>query len=221
MVDSRKAKVNVSILDIFASGPRTIRTKKKAPTKAPPPDGPSSVTPAPPEIQAAANAAAAPGWTAEQDATLLKYKTENKSWKEISIMLDDKPIWQLKNRFKELRSLEETPVVAGQEKKEEAKDETKSEDKTEEKKLEEGKAEEKKPDGKVEEKIEEEKPKRISDQPKVIYLDGDKDLSRDEFVLLVNLSNLYDDRKWLQIASTFYDRTGRRLSPEMVREKIG
>lgn len=41
-------------------------------------------------------------FTSEQDAALLKMKEENKSWKDISTELN-KPVWALKQRFKELK----------------------------------------------------------------------------------------------------------------------
>ncbi len=60
---------------------------------------------------------------------LLDLKSKNTSWKQISIMMEGKPQWELRNRFKELSA------PKGEEKKEEAKgDEKKEETKGEEKK---------------------------------------------------------------------------------------
>ena len=57
-----------------------------------------------------------PSFTADQDATLLKSKGENMSWKAISILMDGKPVYQLKNRFKELKTAESAEKKAAEEK---------------------------------------------------------------------------------------------------------
>ena len=37
---------------------------------------------------------------------------------------------------------------------------------------------------------------------------------------LVELHQKYEERKWIEIASRFFDRTGQHLDPEMLKEKF-
>ncbi|KAI9862466.1 MAG: hypothetical protein M1813_004317 [Trichoglossum hirsutum] len=53
------------------------------------------------------------------------------------------------------------------------------------------------------------------------FLQADEDWSKDELVLLLNIAKRYEETKWLYIASRFYDKTGRRVTAEEVKEKLG
>ncbi|KAH0552895.1 hypothetical protein GP486_006906 [Trichoglossum hirsutum] len=53
------------------------------------------------------------------------------------------------------------------------------------------------------------------------FLQADKDWSKDELALLLDIARRYEDTKWLYIASGFYDKTGRRVTAEEVKKKLG
>jgi hypothetical protein len=42
-----------------------------------------------------------------------------------------------------------------------------------------------------------------------------------QLILLLEIAKRYEQMKWLYIASGFYDKTGKRVSAEEVKEKLG
>jgi hypothetical protein len=50
----------------------------------------------------ASNVGTSPGWTADQDSRLTEMKNNNQPWKTISAAIDNKAVWELKKRWKEI-----------------------------------------------------------------------------------------------------------------------
>lgn len=118
------------------------------PAPAPAPAAPAPVAPAPTAPAPTAPAAAADtdnplGLTAEQDAELIRLKTENENWKDIAMALgkEGKDIGHIKNRFNMIKPADWRPNIQGKKgnkeknkgQKQEAKQEAKKEEKKEEK----------------------------------------------------------------------------------------
>ncbi|KAI9880360.1 MAG: hypothetical protein M1830_003971 [Pleopsidium flavum] len=238
MASLTDGKIHISVLDRVLSSGRTIRQKKfirsvknptapapTPPTIAPPVPAPAASAAAPPE-PTKPDPTPAPTFTPEQDAQLLDLKSKNTSWKQISIMMDGKPQWELRNRFKELSTpkAEEKKEEEGKGKNGEEEEKKKKEEERK-KKEEEGRAkaaerkkkaeENGKGDGKKEGGGGEGKAAE-SEEAKVIFV-ADGKFNIDEMVLLHRLSERYDNRKWLEIASKFFDTTGRRVHPDELR----
>ncbi|OJD15972.1 hypothetical protein ACJ73_08925 [Blastomyces percursus] len=53
---------------------------------------------------------------------------------------------------------------------------------------------------------------------KILYVD--ENFSLEEILLLNKLAAQYDEEKWLRISSRFYDKTGKRLTPQEAREQV-
>ncbi|OJD17615.1 hypothetical protein AJ78_02314 [Emergomyces pasteurianus Ep9510] len=53
---------------------------------------------------------------------------------------------------------------------------------------------------------------------KILYVD--ENFSLEEILLLNKLAAQYEDEKWLRISSRFYDKTGKRLTPQEAREHV-
>lgn len=60
------------------------------------------------------------------------------------------------------------------------------------------------------------------DDPVLVRLDvGEDVVSGGEAILLTRLHDYYDAAKWVAIASKFFDETGRRIEPEVLRHRLG
>ncbi|KAI4123326.1 MAG: hypothetical protein LQ347_006198 [Umbilicaria vellea] len=55
---------------------------------------------------------------------------------------------------------------------------------------------------------------------RVIYVDEDDGLTVKDLIYMVRLADRYEEEKWLKVASRFYDRTGRRVAPRYIAEKL-
>ncbi|KAK2811052.1 hypothetical protein FQN50_002387 [Emmonsiellopsis sp. PD_5] len=53
---------------------------------------------------------------------------------------------------------------------------------------------------------------------KILYVD--ENFSLEEILLLNQLAVQYDNEKWLRISSRFFDKTGKRLSPQEAKEHV-
>lgn len=50
--------------------------------------------------------------------------------------------------------------------------------------------------------------------------DPDPDFTVAELILLNQLAAKYEDDKWLRISSRFFDKTGKRLSPQEAKARV-
>jgi len=55
---------------------------------------------------------------------------------------------------------------------------------------------------------------------KKVYYYLDNEFTLDEIILLHNLADRYEKEKWLRISSRFYDKTGKRITPEQAKSRI-
>ncbi|KAL9124149.1 MAG: hypothetical protein Q9217_006494 [Psora testacea] len=167
---------------------------------------------------------AAAEWTEGQDAVLADMKQQGKSWKEIEEALPAKDRGALKERYRYLcaKKQKEDGVVAQKEHEAECNDGKKAEDKK-------GKTEAKADDAKGTEKksnLKESKGKeqegvlkKIGDRP-IIYMDSGDQLDAEELAKLYKLHAKAERGKWVEISSRFFDRTGKRITPDVLKEKL-
>ncbi|EEP81041.1 predicted protein [Uncinocarpus reesii 1704] len=170
------------------------------PEPAPVPAAPSTTNPAKSSIPVFE-------WTAEQDFQLLKLKAENAPWRAISASIG-KPVYVLKDRWGVIQPKTMAPI-----KKPKAREEPKPA----------------KPEGNN-------KPsgRRVSfSEPLVTNNDGarDADLSKkvlyldeaftlEEVILLNQIAAKYDEDKWIRVSSRFFDKTGKRLPPRILKKHV-
>ena len=181
------------------------------------------------DTMAATQKAADAPFTDDEDATLKRMKDEKKSWNEIIEVLGrNKKV--LQDRFKELNA---GGGGGNDTKKDEKKDNGKkgSNDDAEGKKD--------KPDTKKENKKQDKKPEAAKPSSakaaSVAGSNGQARFTMNEWMTLQEddvfsfaelqcLSELMlrDERhRWMRLASAFYDKTGRRVHPDDIREKFG
>lgn len=102
-------------------------------------------------------------------------------------------------------------------------EETTDEAKVEEAKVEEGKSEEKKGILKAKATVKDKgkggEMKWIHGHP-VIFVDDDEELDYEELYYLYSLSARYDEQKWITVDSKFFDRFGKRVGTEKLKEKL-
>lgn len=161
-------------------------------------------------------------FTKAQDDVLLKLKLEeSRSWKEIGIALG-KPHWVIKNRFKEIKPAEEVavpPKDGGVSKANMSKPKDKGKDKGN--KGWKGKQQDPRPVEEVEEVEEEPAVVEVAQESgDLVELVEDDIFSADELILLSRL--LHRDQRdiWPRIASAFFDKTGRKIHPLDIKEKL-
>ncbi|KAL1999388.1 hypothetical protein VTN02DRAFT_4586 [Thermoascus thermophilus] len=151
--------------------------------------------------------------------------------------MDDRPIAELKKRWNLLRAgdveLERKTATTKKTKfgcercdSEEEEEEDSSERRRYERKLEE------KPKrrvsfsdplvipGKTDKPLESAKHKDKEKDAKIVYYYLDNEFTLDEMVLLHNLADRYEKEKWLRISSRFYDKTGKRITPDQAKSRI-
>lgn len=188
---------------------------------------------------------AAATFTSEQDAKILKMKGENKSWKIIADELGTFPA-RVKGRFKELNDKAGTGAGGDTKKDEAKKEETKDDEKKDaqqggkqgkqskkDKKREwqEQQKEKHKPDHqeakkeeqKEEPKCEQARPARsvaASSTSGWFELEEDDNFSFGELQMLVSILDADMGRVWDRVASAFFDKTGRRIAPCDVKQKM-
>ncbi|KAI9763997.1 MAG: hypothetical protein M1840_008945 [Geoglossum simile] len=165
---------------------------------APPAENRAPVAPPPPAPRPVPTEPAA--WTDVEDEELMDFKETDTAWKEISVAME-RPLYDIKRRYGELRRARAEA----------------------EKKPAKGKGK-----GKGKEKPDEEsvRPEERSEGPAsagmtLPFLQADERWSQRELILLLEIAKRYEQTKWLWIASRFYDKTGKRVSAEEVREKLG
>ncbi|KAI9839834.1 MAG: hypothetical protein M1819_000024 [Sarea resinae] len=144
-------------------------------------------------------------WTAEQDAELVELK-KTMPWKQIAHKLG-KPVgeikkhWNILNAKAKEKEEKETPSSS-----EAAKTETPKEEKQKDERK------------KKEESKKGEAQREVKSERVVVF--ADERFSSQEMQLLLRLANRYDDGKWLAVASSFYDKTGRRVTPDEVHQRM-
>ena len=52
----------------------------------------------------------------------------------------------------------------------------------------------------------------------IFYID--ENFSVEDIILLTKLEAKYEDEKWLRISSRFYDKTGKRFTPQEVKKYL-
>ncbi|KAL2006094.1 hypothetical protein VTN00DRAFT_9748 [Thermoascus crustaceus] len=183
-------------------------------------------------------------WTPELDARLTELKNVNTPWISISIAMDNRPIAELKKRWNLLRAADvelERKTAATKKTKfgyerwdsEEEEEEEDSERRRYERKLEEkpkrrvsfsdplvipGKA--KSISLQTDKPLEPPKHKDKGKDAKKVYYYLDNEFTLEEIVLLHNLADRYEKEKWLRISSRFYDKTGKRITPDQAKSRI-
>ncbi|KAF2838771.1 hypothetical protein M501DRAFT_992721 [Patellaria atrata CBS 101060] len=169
-------------------------------------------------------------FTEEEDTQLRELKASNTSWKEISKTLD-KPIGVLKKRFHELEAKNETqskdpepdPKAEAAKAKAEAKKARAEEKKAKEsiaKWADEAKAATVMPEAKASSKAGSSKAGSATMAPTVVTLEADEYFSFDELVLITELMRKDYSGLWQRVSSMFYNKTGRRIHPLDIKEKI-
>ncbi|KAI9843356.1 MAG: hypothetical protein M1837_006482 [Sclerophora amabilis] len=230
MPDSKKTSVKVSVFDAFRSGPRTIKTKKPSPAgdqTAEPTVEPGPA--APPEAAAPVEATTDPPvksgdkadqptettevvpkgteWSDEDNLKLLQFKdVDGNTWKEITIKLEKFSQNDVKKQYQQLKR--KGGEGTG------------------------GDGASKMP-GEFIEVIDlqddggEDLDLNIDPGPEVEVSAASRaatfandDWTPEEVSLLERLNEVYEHNKWLCIASQFYDRTGLRVNPEAIRQKL-
>ncbi|MCJ1338238.1 hypothetical protein MMC09_003524 [Bachmanniomyces sp. S44760] len=222
--NGRERRVQVSVFDALRGG-RTLRRPKKPIVEGPPvqvgptivhtlptASEPAAAAPATTEVPAPAPAPAsapadpstietAPGWTAADDEKLLHLKAGGKTWKDIHAEMGGKrAIKDIKRRCNDLNKVKATSEGTEAGKEAEAKA-----------------AETKEDTGKQQTKED----STESGQRPIIYLDEGDELDVHEIMYLYRLQEHFDDKKWLDIASRFFDQTGKRIDPIQLKGKLG
>ncbi|KAI9779339.1 MAG: hypothetical protein M1839_007447 [Geoglossum umbratile] len=137
-------------------------------------------------------------WTDVEDEELMGFKEAGKAWKEIGSAME-RPLHDIKRRYGELRRTRaEAEKPATKQGKRNEKPVTKPV--TKQKERDEGSA---------------------SANMTIPFLREVENWSTSELILLLEIAKRYEQTKWLYIASGFYDKTGRRVTAEEVREKLG
>ena len=179
------------------------------------------------DIMANTQKAADAPFTDDEDATLKRMKDEKKSWNEIIEVLGrNKKV--LQDRFKELNG---GGGGGNDTKKDEKKDNGKKDG--------DGEGKKDKPDTKKENKKQDKKPEAAkpayakagsaagsNDQARFtmnewMTLQEDDVFSFAELQCLSELMLRDERHRWMRLASAFYDKTGRRVHPDDIREKFG
>ncbi|GAB7361185.1 hypothetical protein MBLNU230_g1217t1 [Neophaeotheca triangularis] len=190
-------------------------------------------------------------WTDEEDAKLAELKAEGKPWKAIAEEIAGRPVWQCKQRFKELPA-DGNKLRGGKDSKDKLagagvkRDEGKSDkggkgEAAKGKTAQDGKKLTKKekkalkaaggdlatdPDPLVPGAWPASRPLRsthggtIHNEGVVRIMDEDAMFNYGELRCLVELINIDPDASWQRVAARFFNRTGRRVEAEDVRDKL-
>ncbi|MCJ1462870.1 hypothetical protein MMC07_001474 [Pseudocyphellaria aurata] len=190
-----------------------------------------------------------PAWTDMQDALLIGLKKLNKTWKEIGALVEGKDTEDLRERYAELMAVKtgekKTEAVVEQVKASGATGEKTEENQQKSKKFnkkanqqngkkgEKGKTSDQedkgeanpgnekshKP-GKVAVKPDGDGEQHIHQGPAVIYADPEDGFSTRELLFLSDTHQRLEQNKWLQLSSKLFDKTGLRISPELMEQKF-
>ncbi|KAL9104012.1 MAG: hypothetical protein Q9163_000990 [Psora crenata] len=209
--------------------PEAGKPAPSAETAMPPP---STVTEGPVPTPKTPVPAATPGtvepvtaeWTEVQDALLRDLKQQGKSWKEIEEALPGQGKVSLKERHRKLCA--ETQKEKADDLKEEKKAVVQEQQIGKRSNLKESKV-----------KKDEVLLKKVGDRP-IICVDSGDQLDAEQvrssvsllaspvLIAMFQLARLYklhakaERLKWVDIASRFFDKTGKRISPEVLKEKL-
>ncbi|EFW23140.1 hypothetical protein D8B26_006658 [Coccidioides posadasii str. Silveira] len=146
-------------------------------------------------------------WTPEQDLQLLKMKAEYTPWRAISASIG-KPVFALKDRWGVIQ-----PKTSASRDKQKAQKEAKPT------KLENEKTRERRvsfsepivtPDN--------DGARDADSSKKVLYLD--EAFTLEDVILLNQIAARYDEDKWIRISSRFFDKTGKRLPPRILKKHV-
>ena len=177
-------------------------------------------------------------FTAGQDAKLREMKAEGKTWKDIHAEIPEHGLSALKARFKDInkdgndnagaeaKKLEGTKKDGGGKKGDNEKKADGDGGKGEEKKDENKKGENKQGGGKKGSGEKEEPSKAGSKgsakfgMKDMITLQEDDMFNFEELRILAGMVVNDESNRWLRIASRFFDKTGRRVSADDIREKF-
>ncbi|KAG8533488.1 uncharacterized protein KY384_002271 [Bacidia gigantensis] len=212
-----KAFVRAKVTNKPITPPPVASSSTPAPTPAatsdPPPAEPPPATPPTPEAPPTESATeTAPGWTTAQDETIMRMKAAGKTWREIEGAVGKTDRNEVRQRYKDLMAQKHGSAGGGATPKDE--DEGgKGKGKQPEKSA--MKDPNKPKDGEVGEG-----PASTGDRP-VIFVDEGGELNTEQLAQLYKMHTRAERRKWLEISSRFFDQTGKRLSPEFLRETLG
>nr|KMM68016.1 hypothetical protein CPAG_04348 [Coccidioides posadasii RMSCC 3488] len=221
-------EIKVSFADVFKSSKTLQASNKEAEEAGPPPPPPkepipateqkTEAKPAAPESGPGLAAKACPAeaatstnsileWTPEQDLQLLKMKAEYTPWRAISASIG-KPVFALKDRWGVIQ-----PKTSASRDKQKAQKEAKPT------KLENEKTRERRvsfsepivtPDN--------DGARDADSSKKVLYLD--EAFTLEDVILLNQIAARYDEDKWIRISSRFFDKTGKRLPPRILKKHV-
>ncbi|KAL1962710.1 hypothetical protein VTN77DRAFT_9254 [Rasamsonia byssochlamydoides] len=180
-------------------------------------------------------------WTPKQDKRLRELKLANNTWKAISSELEDRPINELKRRWAKIRNSADS---SDDEEKGKSREVEKMRRKGKHQMNAKGKSRQMDSDSSdgdepasSSERFEDKRQKRrvaFSDPlvtsktkaesiparevRKYFYMD-DK-FTLEEIILLHKLADHYENEKWLRVSSRFFDKTGRRISPDDAKLRV-
>ncbi|KLJ06854.1 hypothetical protein EMPG_17653 [Blastomyces silverae] len=157
-------------------------------------------------------------WTTDDDDTLRRLKAEGMSWKAISTSMD-RPVQALKTRWGIVRPAVEykiqRPHTSGQ---------CETSSRSQQQQAETQRRHERRVSFAeplvMNGKNDTTSTTTYTRNPKKKILYVDENFSLEEILLLNKLAVQYDEEKWLRISSRFYDKTGKRLTPQEAREHV-
>ncbi|QSS60377.1 hypothetical protein I7I51_05175 [Histoplasma capsulatum] len=161
------------------------------------------------------------GWTTDDDDTLRRLKAEDMSWKAISTSMG-RPVQSLKTRWGIIRPAVEHKIPRPHTS---AQGETSLRSQQQQQQTDTNRRHERRVSfsdplimaGKVADNYTSTYT-RTPHKKKILYVD--ENFSLEEILLLNRLAAQYDEEKWLRISSRFYDKTGKRLTPQEAKEYV-
>ncbi|KAL8793254.1 MAG: hypothetical protein Q9195_004191 [Heterodermia aff. obscurata] len=201
------------------------------PAPAPPPEAAPAVEPSPlpPPPDAEPDSNPDPAFTPADDEAILRLKAENKSWAQIGEVVKGKEKNELRDRYKELMAKNggSTAQAATSPTSESSNGMAidgggarSGGGKKEKGQAGKGKAKGEAVGVKEQGMRMEAGEGRLLSQRPVIYMDENDELSIDELRYAYDQYAKYEDQKWTQMASKIFDKTGKRIDPEVLKSKF-
>ncbi|PGG96057.1 hypothetical protein AJ79_09745 [Helicocarpus griseus UAMH5409] len=148
-------------------------------------------------------------WTTDDDDTLRRLKAEDMSWKAISTSMN-RPVHTLKMRWGIIKPMVEYKIQKPPPKEPPPKPQSECTHRKHERRV--SFSEPLVTSGKSESSY------TRTPKKKILYVD--ENFSLEEILLLNKLAAQYEEEKWLRISSRFYDKTGKRVTPQEAKEHV-
>ncbi|PGH21509.1 hypothetical protein AJ80_03177 [Polytolypa hystricis UAMH7299] len=149
-------------------------------------------------------------WTTDDDAQLRQLKAQNITWKGIATAMN-RPVHDLKARWGIIRPYNPPPSNAGT-------SNTNGASRGESDGYQKAKNTRKVSFAEPTVTVEPAKASGSSGQRKLFYLS--EKFTLDEVMLLNKIATKYDEEKWLRISSRFFDKTGKRITPQEAKKHV-